>query len=529
MGGGWLNVVKPQRFQAEAPRSLCPQPRRSPFSNRVQDTFGLLGSYMMRCQLLAVTALVGLLPALGVKPAAAEPLALHPANPHYFLWRGEPTILVTSGEHYGAVLNLDFDYRRYLDELQHCGLNHTRTFVGVYREIPNSFGITDNPLAPKPGRYVCPWARSDQPGYFDGGNRFDLTTWDPAYFARLQDFLQQANQRGVVVEVNLFCPFYNDELWMASPMNVRNNVNGIGDCGREQVYTLQHADLLQIQLEVTRKIVQESKDFDNLYYEVCNEPYFGGVTRDWQHRIVDTIAEVESQFAGQHLISLNIANGRQQVENPHPRVSIFNFHYCTPPDTVAMNYGLNKVIGENETGFRGQQDLIYRTEGWDFLLAGGGLYNNLDYSFTPTHADGSLQQYRSPGGGSRALRQQLRVLKEFLQGFDFVRMRPDSSVIQQISDELVASALSDPGQAYAIYLHVPIPPKPEKLAALRRQNLRALLTLNLPAATYRGEWIHTQTGEQIQVEHWNHEGGSLRLQTPPFDDDLALRLRRQQP
>ena len=26
-----------------------------------------------------------------------------------------------------------------------------------------------------------------------------------------------------------------------------------------------------------RKVVGELKEFDNLYYEICNEPYFGGV------------------------------------------------------------------------------------------------------------------------------------------------------------------------------------------------------------------------------------------------------------
>jgi CRISPR associated protein Cas1 len=79
-----------------------------------------------------------------------KPISLHPDNPHYFLWRGKPTILITSGEHYGAVLNLDFDYTRYLGELKSKGLNLTRTFSGVYREIPSSFKITDNTLAPKP-------------------------------------------------------------------------------------------------------------------------------------------------------------------------------------------------------------------------------------------------------------------------------------------------------------------------------------------------------------------------------------------
>ena len=36
--------------------------------------------------------------------AQREPFRLHPDNPHYFLFRGEPTILLTSAEHYGACL-----------------------------------------------------------------------------------------------------------------------------------------------------------------------------------------------------------------------------------------------------------------------------------------------------------------------------------------------------------------------------------------------------------------------------------------
>jgi hypothetical protein len=35
-----------------------------------------------------------------VAAAFGAPLALHPENPRY-LFRGKPTVLVTSGEHYG--------------------------------------------------------------------------------------------------------------------------------------------------------------------------------------------------------------------------------------------------------------------------------------------------------------------------------------------------------------------------------------------------------------------------------------------
>ena len=458
--------------------------------------------------------------------AAKDPIALHPHCGHYFLWKGKPTILVTSGEHYGAVLNLDFDFERCLAALASDGLNHTRTFSGTYREVPRSFGITDNTLAPKPNRYACPWARSDAPGCSDGGNRFDLTRFDEAYFQRLKRFMAAAQKHGVVVEMNLFCPLYDDALWNASPMNSKNNVNGVGDCPRTEALTLKHPRLVEMQVAFTREIVRELNAFDNLYYEVCNEPYFGGVTLDWQHRIVDTIVDAEKALPCKHLISLNIANGRKKVDAPHPAVSIFNFHYCVPPDTVAMNYGLNKVIGENETGFRGKHDFLYRSEGWDFLLAGGGLYNNLDYSFTPGHPDGTLLDYRSPGGGSPPLRKQLGILKRFVEGFDFVRMKPGNAAIKSVSGGLSVRALIEEGKAYAVYLHVRVRNKPKKIVDYLRERVEATLVLSLPAGPYCAEWIDVTTGAVAGKEQFQHLGGDKSLQSPVFANDVALRIVR---
>ncbi|MEJ5342058.1 MAG: DUF6298 domain-containing protein [Thermogutta sp.] len=457
---------------------------------------------------------------------AQPPISLHPENPHYFLWRGRPTVLIGSGEHYGAVLNLDFDYVRYLKTLARDGLNHTRTFSGTYREIPSSFGITDNPLAPKPLRYICPWARSDQPGYFDGGNKFDLRRWDDAYFQRLKDFMTMAQKCGVVVEFNLFCPFYNDELWAANPMNHQNNINGIGNCPREEVYTLKHKDLTEIQIAFVRKVITELKDFDNLYYEVCNEPYFGGVTMEWQWRIADVIAETEKSLGVHHLISMNIANGRAKVEKLHPAVKILNFHYCVPPDTVALNYHWNVAIGENETGFRGKDDLLYRTEGWDFILAGGALYSNLDYSFTPAHPEGDFLDYKSPGGGSPALRPQLAILKRFMESLPSVNMRPDTESVERVSPALTATCLSQPGKVYAIYLHVPLPNKPKNLRELEKHNVTAELAVRLPAGKYQATWLDTKTGVTAKVETFSTAGGSHTLQSPAFDNDVALRIDR---
>ena len=91
-------------------------------------------------------------------------LRLHHENPRYLSWRGRSTVLVTSGEHYGAVMNASFDYMAYLDELQSVGLNLTRIFSGVYCEAAGDWDIENNTLAPGPGNLLCPFARSDTPG-----------------------------------------------------------------------------------------------------------------------------------------------------------------------------------------------------------------------------------------------------------------------------------------------------------------------------------------------------------------------------
>ena len=60
-----------------------------------------------------------------------QPVQLHPQNPHYFLFQGTAVALITSGEHYGAVFNADFNYHRYLETLAAGGMNYTRLFLSL--------------------------------------------------------------------------------------------------------------------------------------------------------------------------------------------------------------------------------------------------------------------------------------------------------------------------------------------------------------------------------------------------------------
>lgn len=454
---------------------------------------------------------LGLAPVAACGADAPAPVAAHPDNPRYFLFRGQPAFLITSGEHYGAVLNADLDFLPYLDELRSRGFNLTRTFSGTYHEIAGSFLIRENTLAPRADRYLGPWARSQTPGALDGGARFDLDAWDPAYFRRLREFVAAAGTRGVVVEYVLFCPFYDDALWAVNPMNGRNNINGVGAMPRTDVYALKHPGMVARHEAFVRKAVTELHGFDNVYFEICNEPYFGGVALDWQARIARVIGETEAKLGGpRHLIAQNIANGKARITDPNPAVGLFNFHYATPPDVVALNAGLRKAFGDDETGFRGNDDRPYRTEAWDFLIAGGGTFSNLDYSYTVRHPDGTAKvEAPTPGGGGPALRTQLAILRAFLAGFDFVRMAPDTALIRGgVPAKATARALSTPGKAYAIYVN---------------GGTRAKLELELSPGRYRAEWVNTRTGAVDKAEDLDH-GGRVSLESPAYQEDVALRV-----
>ncbi len=455
------------------------------------------------------------------------PIRLHPDNPHYLLWRGKPVILITSAEHYGAVLNADFDYAKYCDTLARDGLNLTRTFTGgAYLEPAGAFRIERNTLAPARGRFIGPWARSDQPGAADGGNKHDLARWNAAYFTRFSDFARHASRCGVVIEVNLFCPFYEESQWRLSPFHPANNVNGLGGTTRTNVYTLdRHGGLLAVQERLVRKVVEELRGFDNVYYEICNEPYFGGVTPAWQRHIADVIADAQQEHPHPKLIAQNIANKTAKVGDPHPRVSILNFHYTYPPVAVAENFALNRVIGENETGFRGTRDEVYRAEAWDFILAGGGLFNHLDYSFTVGHEDGTFPYPPTqPGGGGVEFRRQLRVLCDFINRFDFVRMQPADHLVQGGGDDRSIRVLAEAGRQYAVYIHNSPASRWKDKNKLNTGDFQAEFALEAPPATYRAEWLEPAAGRVLLDETKQHAGGALALVSPRYTQDVALRL-----
>ena len=453
-------------------------------------------------------------------------IRLHPENHHYFEYKKQPTVLITSGEHYGAVINLDFDFETYLNALHQIGLNHTRIFLGDYVEEPNAFCIEKNTLAPAEGRFICPWQRSEVAGFSRGGNKFDLDRWDPAYFERLHKFMSAAQEKDIVVEAVLFFAGY---LYQHSPLHHSNNINSTDEITAKQYMTLENGNILERQRQYCTKLVEELNKYDNLIFNVANEPWFDNqehpgfasppplATKKWIERVSDWIVETERSLPKKHLISVDYTNEGQiipehELNTFFKNISVFNHHYDRNAQSVRLNYArTNRVMSFNETGLMPPVTPQYRIQGWKYIFSGGALYNNLDYTFQVGHEDGSggtaftCEWYN--GCTDQNMKYQLAALLKFMRTINFIKMKPDyQAVALNYGDENIYPLVWK-GHEYAVYFE---------------GGSKAKIKLHVPPGTWQVKWLQPSDLKELTVETVEIQQGSLDLIGPKYTEDILL-------
>ena len=110
------------------------------------------------------------------------------------------------------------------------------------------------------------------------------------------------------------------------------------------------------------------------------------------------------------------------------------------------------------------------------------------------------------------LREQLEILNNFINKLDFIKMKPDNSVIKnKMPENVTARALVQKGIDYAIYIN---------------GGDEAELVVELPSGVYTAEWINTKTGKIERKEKFQHGGGERTLHSPNYLEDIALRIQR---
>ena len=102
-------------------------------------------------------------------------------------------------------------------------------------------------------------------------------------------------------------------------------------------------------------------------------------------------------------------------------------------------------------------------------------------------------------------------MKEFIESFGFVRMKPDNTLIKSgLPPKVSARVLSEPGKAYAIYLS---------------GDGVTEIELALPPGKYELRWLdarHGPTEEPIAIEAARE---SVKQKVPTYSQDIALSIK----
>jgi len=250
---------------------------------------------------------------------------------------------------------------------------------------------------------------------------------------------------------------------------------------------------------------------------------------------IGVIQNAESNLPKKHLIA-------QEVEGPvngpidlsgNSGISLIVGQYVQEGGSDQMGgmkaldleYHHNKAIELNETAYypvwyKGDRVAASRVEAWEFMVGGGAGFNHLNGRYTVADPAG-----KTPDNAE--VLNTLRNLKDFIHSFDFLKMHADKSfVITEVPQGVYRRGISQPGQQYALYQHHSKIEDRNHYYIVTPGNYEENLVLNLPAGTYKIDWVDPASGSVRRSDTIIHKGGNREFTTPRYVVDIALRIRR---
>jgi hypothetical protein len=260
--------------------------------------------------------------------ATAGPLVVSESNPRYFTVASDDqkAIYLTGSHiwnnfHDGMGLGSDcaetpeaVDFEAYLQFLK----EHNHNFIRLWRweqfKSQAAGGSYHLCMTPQP------WPRTSARTAKDGKPKFDLDSFDPAYFDRLRERVIAAGREGIYVAVMFF------EGWALhlspAPDNVEghpffgaNNINNvtIKSIVDYQVLPLD-PHIQELQEKYIHKVIDTLHDLPNVLWEVANESSGGGTvdenfaqmmgfsevpdwgdSTEWQYWVIDVVKQYEQE------------------------------------------------------------------------------------------------------------------------------------------------------------------------------------------------------------------------------------------
>jgi hypothetical protein len=254
----------------------------------------------------AALAIAGVLHSSADAAPASGPLRRLDSNPRYFT-DGSGKAIYLAGSHTWANFATDqgrdkpvpFDYDGYLDFLVAHNHNFSR---GWLWDVPYSDqGPNGGPFRWDPQ----PWLRTGPGLATDGRPKFDLSTFDQAWFDRIRARTIAARDRGIYVAIMLFQGYawkHNRSDSDGFPFDGRNNINSVDAGPGHDAATLTTRAVTAAQEAYVRKVIDTVNDLDNVLFEIANEAH--DYSTAWQYHMIDFIHAYERTKPKQHPVGM---------------------------------------------------------------------------------------------------------------------------------------------------------------------------------------------------------------------------------
>lgn len=273
------------------------------------------------------------------------PLVRCAADPRYFARPDGKRVLLAGSHTWDTIQDFRtseatprFDFPAFVAWLQANGHNFTRLWRWEYNWWQNDFLGAPQAVDPHP----WPRPQNNQPRAADGLWKFDLSHLDQAYLTRLEDRVADLEAAGIYCSVMLFEGCVSSQFpgdpWRYHPFASGNNLQGIEVISPSEFYSLADNQVVQVQTEYVRRVVELLNPHRNLLWEISNETMASSY--EWQCHLVDFIRQVEAGLPLQHPVGMTAmvrgGTDEQLVAGPADWISpgMANYQVPTFPNTT---------------------------------------------------------------------------------------------------------------------------------------------------------------------------------------------------
>jgi hypothetical protein len=411
-------------------------------------------------------------------PATSSPIRVDIPTSRYFNYNGALTVLIGVSADAGCHLHLDdgtgaicqFDttkpasYVAVLTDVAAKHLNKSRLWVAINGGTWPKGATTCTGAAPNPADQPFVYKDSSTAGECTNSNpcpngvgHFYLDQKNAQFFANLNTVVSFANQNNIFVEVTFFAPW--EGIWELGPWHtdhgrLTGKTTGVGFTDRSYFVKCDGAcgnasspneALRAYQKNVIDWTIAELSNYDNVYFELANEPENWEPVADnppkvscgftvpeaaegsdivsWQQMMITEFDNDESSQALKHVIGVQPFSAEGTA--PYLKggsvtgVSVINGHYtfaslarggqgaiqlaradANQPRVLGFNEGKISGIGggEGTCGWNGTavdcsgEPDSARAEAWEFMLDGGATFDHFGYYYSSTYGSEIRQQ-----------------------------------------------------------------------------------------------------------------------------------------